>query len=73
MPEGSHLGLNVNDKDVSSQRPIKTGYTGVPRGYTLNTAKVTGANDLIVPGSGPSWQKAACFSGKLNFPVRRVS
>lgn len=67
MPEGSHFVLNVNDKDVSSQCPIKTCYTSVPREYSLNMAKVTGANDLITTGSVPSWQNMDWFFYKLNF------
>lgn len=68
MLEGSHLALNVSDKDVSLQCPIKTCYTRVPREYSLNTAKVTGANDLISIGSVPSWQNTDDFFYKLNFP-----
>lgn len=67
-PRGSHLVLNVNDKDVSSQCPIKICYTRVPREYSLNMAKVTGANDLIIIESVPTWQNTNCFSYKLNFP-----
>lgn len=72
MLEGSHLVLNVNDKDVSLQCPIKTCYTRVPREYSLNTAKVTGANDLIIIGSVPSWQNTDCFFHKLTFPSLSV-
>lgn len=64
--KGSHLVLNVNDKDVISQCPIKICYTGVPRENTLNTAKVTEVNDLIIAGSVPSWQNTDCFY-KLSF------
>lgn len=68
MPEGSHLVLNVNDKDVSLQCPIKTCYPRVSREYSVNMAKVTGANDLIITGLGPTWPTADCFFYKLNFP-----
>lgn len=67
MLEGSHLLLNVNDKDVSLQCPIKTCYTRVPREYSLNTARVTGANDLISIGLVPSWQNTDHFFYKLHF------
>lgn len=45
MPKGSHLVLNVNDKDVSSQCAIKVCWTRGSREYTLNTAKVTENSD----------------------------
>lgn len=45
MPKGSHLVLNVNDKDVSSQCAIKVCWTRGSREYTLKTAKVTENSD----------------------------
>lgn len=41
---------------------------GVPREYSLNTAKVIEANDFIIVRSLLSWQNRDCFFYKPNFP-----
>lgn len=68
MPKGSHLVLNANGEDVSSQCPIKTRYIRTPKRTPPNTAKVTEVNDFISVGALPNWQNM-CFLYKLNFPI----